>query len=198
MVVNGQVVKHGATLDNYPEDEEFIELCQKTGKYPFVFFSPRVFAIEEHPTAWHETYEPNDHYPAVAITLSGYENWLITEADLDTGAMDCYCDLDLLTARGIVKIQPQEFEDTSEHLSQSFVYLTKRVWLALADEEGRINKCRTTVICVENWHNSPFTAINPTRTFLLGRSVLLEELKPRLVLDFAAKRTEVQYVKATS
>ena len=42
MVVNGQVVKHGATLDNYPEDEDFLALCQETGKYPFVFTNLRL------------------------------------------------------------------------------------------------------------------------------------------------------------
>ncbi len=45
MVVDGQVVAHGATLDSYPDDEEFLALCKKTGKYPFLFVSPRVFAI---------------------------------------------------------------------------------------------------------------------------------------------------------
>jgi hypothetical protein len=47
MVVDGKVVLYGKTLDNYPEDEDFLVLCQKTGHYPFVFFSERVFAIEE-------------------------------------------------------------------------------------------------------------------------------------------------------
>jgi len=105
MVIDGRVVEHGTTFDNYPEDDEFLEFCQKTGKYPFVFFSPRVFAIEENSTAWHKTYEPNDSYPAVAITLAGYNKNLTTAADLDTGAMGCYGDLALLMTNGIVKIQ---------------------------------------------------------------------------------------------
>jgi len=71
MVIDGQVVRSGATLDNYPEDEDFIALCQETGKYPFVFTNPRVFAIEELPTLWHATNELGDAYPALAITISG-------------------------------------------------------------------------------------------------------------------------------
>lgn len=197
MVVDGRVVQHGATLDNYPEDEEFLEFCQKTGKYPFVFFNKRVFAIEESPTAWHKTRDNNDYYPAATIVLSNTSNQFITEADLDTGAIDCYSDLELLLTNGIITVRAQDFEDTSEHLGQSFIYLAKRAWLELADESGRSRRWRTTIICVSDWQNSPFTAINPTRTFLLGRSVLLE-LRPRVVLDFEAHSTQVYYsVKAS-
>lgn len=194
MVIDSRIVEYGTTFDNYPEDDEFLGLCQKTGKYPFVFISPRVFAIEESSTAWHRTYERDDSYPVVAITLSDYNKNLTTAADFDTGAMGCYADLALLFANGIVKIQPQEFEDTSEHLSQPYVYFTKNVWLELADGSGTARRTRTTVICVEDWGTSPFTAINSTRTFLLGRSVLLK-LKPRIILDFAIQHTEVQFAE---
>jgi hypothetical protein len=47
MVVDGQVVLHGATMDNFPDHEELVALCHRTGKYPFAFFSPRIFWIEE-------------------------------------------------------------------------------------------------------------------------------------------------------
>jgi len=197
MVVNDQVVLHGASLNDYPEDEDFLELCQKIGKYPFVFFSPMVFAIEEQPIAWHKTKAPDDFYPATSITISGYKKPLRAEADLDTGAIDCYSDLELLIKNGIVRIQPQDFEDISEHLSQPYVYLTKHLWLELTDEKGVTRQFRANVICVKDWRNSPFIAINPARTFLLGREVLLE-LRPRLVLDFDARCTEVQFKMAPS
>ncbi len=144
MVVDGQVVAHGATLDSYPDDEEFLALCEKTGKYPLLFVSPRVFAIEEHTTIWHKTNEPDDAYPAVTIAIAGNNNRLETEADLDTGAVDCYCPLELLAS-----------------------------------------------------NNSPFTSINPNRTFLLGRSVLFN-LRPRLILDFDARFTEVEFSETSS
>jgi hypothetical protein len=117
MVVDGQVVSHGATLKNFPGREDIVKICERTGKYPFVFFSPRIFAIEELSNPWHTTKDAGDAYPAF--------------------------------------------------------------------------------ICVNDWRNGPFIAINPARTFLLGRSVLLE-LQPRLVLDFAARRTEVQFVEAAN
>jgi len=50
---------------------------------------------------------------------------------------------------------------------------------------------------VADWHNSPFTAINPNRTFLLGRSGLLN-LRPRVILDFDARLTEVEFKEASA
>jgi hypothetical protein len=197
MVVDGQVVLAGARLKDYPEHEDFLALCKRTGKYPFVFFNPRVFAIEEHSTAWHSTYEPDHLYPALSLALPSKSQSFDTEADLDTGAVHCYCALELLTVNGIVEIKPDEVERTSQHLGRPFTYFTKHLWLELVDEKGTRSPCRAPVFCVKNWHNSPFTTINPTRTFLLGRSVLFE-LKPRLTLDFAACRTEVQFPEATS
>jgi len=197
MVVDGQIVMHGATLDSYPDDEEFLALCEKTGKYPFLFVSPRVFAIEEHPTLWHKTKEPSDAYPAVTIVIADNNTRFETEADLDTGAVDCYCPLKLLMANGVVNIQPNDRERTSEHLSRPFVYFFKRVWLELIDENGASRQWQTTIVCVDDWNNSPFTSINPDRTFLLGRSVLFN-LRPRLILDFDTRRTEVEFNATTS
>jgi hypothetical protein len=197
MVVDGQVVLHGATLDDYPEDEDFFALCEKTGKYPFVFFSPLVFAIEELPTVCNKTKQPGDAYPAVSITVSGNNKHFETMADLDPGVVDCYRPLELLITNDVVKVQLKDPLYASKHLSQPFLYRTKRLWLKLVDETGVNRQLRTTIICVDGWQNSPFTAINPTRTFLLGRGALLK-LRPRLILDFAAKRTEVQFVEEAS
>ncbi|MDZ7360824.1 MAG: hypothetical protein ONB46_08875 [candidate division KSB1 bacterium] len=197
MVVDGQVVLHGATLKNFPDDDELLALCEKTGKYPFAFFSPKVFAIEEPHTTWHTTKDPDDVYPAVAIALLGNNNRVQTEADLNTGAVDCYAALELLTQSGIIEVLPEDLVRMSKHLGQTFFYFTYPVQLELKDAIGKNRQCQTTVICVNDWSDGPFTAINPTRTVLLGRSVLLE-LQPRLVLDFAARRTEVQFVEAAS
>lgn len=197
MVVDGRVVRHGTTMKNFPNHEEIIALCNSTGKYPFVFFSPRVFAIEELATSWHTTKEPNDSYPALSINLLGNNNHVETEADLDTGAIDCYAPLEMLQANGIVKIQSGDVVRFSKHLGQTFFYFALPVWLELAVATNATRQCVTTVFCVVDWRSSPFTAINPNRTFLLGREVLFE-LQPRLVLDFAAKRTEVQFVEAAS
>jgi len=197
MVIEGQVIKHSATLDDYPDDEEFETFCDKTGKYPFIFFNPLVFAIEELATTWHKTKASGDSYPALSITLSGNSNRFETRADLDTGAIDSYCSFELLKSRGVIKTYLKEPEYDSEHLSQPFVYRAKRVSLELVDNNGVGRQVKTTIICVNDWQSSPFIAINPNRTFLLGRSTLLK-LQPRLILDFAAKHTEVQFAEAAS
>jgi len=196
MVVDGQVVRSGATLDDFTDHEELLEICHKTGKYPFAFFSKWIFAIEEQSTAWHNTHKVDDAYPALSIRLAGNNNLFEAEADLDTGATDCYGSLELLITRGIVTIHPDDVERSSQHLNKSFFYFTKDVWLELTDMTGVIRRWRTSIICVENWRSSSFTAINPGRTILLGRRILLN-LRPRLTLDFDAHLTEVEFKKTT-
>lgn len=196
VVIDGQVVMHGVTLDTYPEDEDFLALYEKTGQFPFVFINPRVFDIEERPTVWHKTRELDDAYPALSIAVLSKNKRFDTEADLDTGAMDCYCSLELLAANGVVKVHSKEFEYTSEHLSRPFIYFIKPLWLELIDDAGTSRKWRTSIFCVADWKLSPFTAINPNRTFLLGRSVLFN-LRPRIILDFDARLTAVEFKQAT-
>lgn len=63
IVIDGQVVKHGASLGDYPREAEIHELQEKTGKCPFIFFSNFLLAIEEAHTRWHTTNKANDYYP---------------------------------------------------------------------------------------------------------------------------------------
>jgi hypothetical protein len=145
MVVDGQVVSHGATLKNFPGREDIVKICERTGKYPFAFFSPRIFAIEELSNPWHTTKDAGDAYPALSISLLGNNNRVQTEADFDTGAVDCYAALEMLTQSGIIEVQPEDLVRMSKHLGQTFFYFTYPI-----------------------------------------------------VLDFAARRTEVQFVEAAS
>ncbi len=64
IVIDGKIIAHGPLLRTFPHDEEFDALCEKYGKYPFVFHSPRLFYIEET-VAWHPTDSPNDSYPTL-------------------------------------------------------------------------------------------------------------------------------------
>jgi len=47
MVVDGNIAAFGEAMDTYPNDGEFLKLCQKFGKYPFVFFNPLVLNMDE-------------------------------------------------------------------------------------------------------------------------------------------------------
>jgi len=197
IVLDGTVVKHGATLGDYPSEQDIRQLQQKTGKCPFVFFSKFLLAIEEHPTSWHQTKESTDFYPALAVKISSASKLFETEADLDTGAVECYGDLELLRDNGVINLDHDDLEYHSSHLSRSFAYFAKEVFLDLVDATDTSHQCRTTIICVDDWRNSPFVAINPARTLLVGRRVLLD-LRTRLVLDFDGRFTEVEYKKAVS
>jgi hypothetical protein len=90
MVVDGQVVAHGSLTD-YPFDDEFGALCERFGKFPFVFLSPSVLMIEEK-LPWYDTVEYGDAYPTVPVTIQGASNHLEVKADFDTGALGLYLD----------------------------------------------------------------------------------------------------------
>lgn len=60
MEINGEVIAHGKTVHTLPQENAFVALCRRFDKYPFVFFNPRLFMIEERP-AWVQTSE-NDLY----------------------------------------------------------------------------------------------------------------------------------------
>ena len=197
IVIDSRVIKHGASLSEYLGNRELRAFSQKYGKCPFVFFSKALLVIEENTTSWHGTNKANDFYPAVAIALTGYNQRYETEADMDIGALGCHGSLELLNAKGVVDIGSYDLEYNGIHLSQPYVYFTDEAWIELSASDGSIRKTRTVILCVEDWDNSPFVSINPTRTVLLGRKVF-SELQSRLTLDFAAKQTEVQFPVAAS
>jgi len=125
MVIDGQIVAHDEDFQNLPKKQEFKALCQKHGKYPFVFFNPRLFMIEET-TAWHATKEPNDAYPTIAVKLGGDSNEATLTADFDTGATHAYIDLNFLLHRGLLTIEVEDYERESlrlNRLKSSFMML---------------------------------------------------------------------------
>jgi len=191
LVVDDRVIRHGATMQNFPDSQELLLICAETGKYPFAFFNPTAFMIEESATLWHDTRDPSDAYPAVAITLVGNNKRLAAEADLDTGSADSFTSLDWLMANDLIKIQTSDIPRSAKHLSKPFFYFALVLTLEISDLNGQRRNRRMGIFCVEDWQASSFTLINPARTFLLGRQALFE-LQPRLTLDFAARCTEVQ------
>ena len=64
MVVDGQVLTFGAALDDYPTSEQILEVCHRTGKFPFI--NEKALAIEESTSLWHPTKERHDAYPTVS------------------------------------------------------------------------------------------------------------------------------------
>jgi hypothetical protein len=53
MVIDGQVQAWGKTMKDYPQPKQIMEICRKTGKYPFIFIDDDRMAIEESASVWH-------------------------------------------------------------------------------------------------------------------------------------------------
>jgi hypothetical protein len=192
MVIDGQVVAHDADVDNLPRAQEFKDLCQKYhGKYPFVFFHPKLFMIEET-TAWHATKEPDDAYPTVVVKLRGERNEATPVADFDTGATRAYIDLNFLLQHGLLTIEAEDYEQRSEHLSRGFSFFAKPLRFSVQDQNGKLKETESVAFCIKHWHASPFVAINPNRAALVGRR-LFHKLAPIVHLDFAARQTEIEF-----
>jgi hypothetical protein len=191
MVIDGGVVAHGTSIQSLPREQEFNALCDKYGKYPFVFFNQREFMIEEG-TVWHSTKDPEDAYPTIGIKLRGGSGETTILADFDTGAKNSYFDLDFLRQRGLLTIGARDHERASVHLGQNFRFFTKPLMFSLADNSGMLRELELFAYCIKNWHTSPFVDINPNRTALVGREPFLR-LAPIIHLDFAARQTEIEF-----
>lgn len=191
IVMDGQLVASGPLMRMFPRDAEFDALCRKHGKYPFVFFNPSLFYIEET-LSWHATKFSGDAYPTVRIKLQSEAGQTELEADFDTGAMDTYVDLTLLAQKGVVTGIDMRPRQNSSHLGKNYWYTAKSLWLELKDKSGQSRQTEIAAICVANWSHSPFTAINRKRTALVGRDTMLQ-LRPAVVLDFDNCQTEVEF-----
>jgi len=60
MVIDGQITASGKTLSDYPTPEQLLEVCHRTGKFPFLFINDELMAIEESGSVWHVTTAPED------------------------------------------------------------------------------------------------------------------------------------------
>jgi hypothetical protein len=47
MVIDGEVTRYGASLGDFPSDEELTRIEHESGKFPFVFLSDDLLAVEE-------------------------------------------------------------------------------------------------------------------------------------------------------
>lgn len=47
MVIDGRVIAHGESLDDYPKETEIRRACEERGKFPFVFVNELLLAVEE-------------------------------------------------------------------------------------------------------------------------------------------------------
>ena len=47
VIIDGKVIKHGSNLGDFPIEEEILRIGERIGKFPFVFLSDNLLAIDE-------------------------------------------------------------------------------------------------------------------------------------------------------
>ena len=187
LVIDGEVVRFGKSTADILSDEELKSICRERGKLPLLFFPLR--PVEET-TRWHATQYANDAYPTLPLRISNGVAGLDVVADFDTGASEVYLDAFALEEHGIIHITDTDSIYEARHLGQPFEYVVKALRLGLFAEDGQVRETQMFSVCVLNWRQSPFVAINPNRTALVGRDLCLV-LQPVITLNFADKTTTV-------
>ncbi|MFA0783481.1 hypothetical protein [Fervidibacter sacchari] len=188
LVVDGKVIHYGASWNEYPPDEELEALIQRLGKVPLLSAADPM--IEE--TAWNTTRYPADFYPTLSVTFQGLTGQSITlVADFDTGSRYTFVDAELLQRQGVITFPPTTLWAVGWHLNRPFHYAPKSLIAILTAADGTQKTASQTILCVRNWQQSPFVAVNPNRTALVGRSIRLAT-QVKVTLDFAQKVTLVQ------
>jgi len=190
VVVSGEIIAWGNNLNNLPLARQNVEVAKRTGKFPFVFVNDDFMAIEESHSAWNLTNEAGDYYPSIPIVLATDLGRLDCVGDFDTGAARSFADYDFLVSRQVILPELGDDYEISRHLSQLFNYVTKPMQFELYAASGQVRTLDGKIHCVLNWHLSPFIKINPNRVALIGRDLMLA-LKPRVLLDFEQRQTEI-------
>lgn len=192
MVVDGEVVASSPHIDAYPQEPDVLKVCEQEGKFPFIFDDERLLLIEESSSPWSATVYATDAYPTADIEVgsTGLRSRLV--ADLDTGALDVFMDLDRLQSAGLIQISPTEVPNPGFHLNRIYRRFRRALSLGLVAEDGTVRSSSFSVVCVQDWSNSPFVAINPNRTALIGRRVF-QRLQPTITLRFTSQVTEISF-----
>jgi hypothetical protein len=189
MVVDGQIKSWGKKKKDYPQAEQIMEIGQSTGKYPFIFINDDRMAIEESSSGWHRL-DVDDYYPTIPLTLRSDSGAAKLVADFDTGSPFSFVNYDLLLAEKVVQRRPAEYVENAIHLGKQYQCVSKIVKTEFETISGKVRSFDTAVYCVEDWANSPFVKINPSRTALIGRDLPFEA-KLSFGLHFERQRTEI-------
>ncbi|MGH7454987.1 MAG: hypothetical protein ACRENG_26760 [bacterium] len=190
VVVDSKVIASGKSLKTEPMPPQLVKISRRTGKFPFVFVNDDCLAIEEGGSAWHSTTDLGDYYPTLPVILGSTCDVAEVVGDFDTGASHSFVDYDFLLAQNLIMPVVGEFPKTSHHLNRSYEYVAKFLRFRLSSKDDETRVLETKICCVLDWHTSPFVKINPNRIALIGRDIMLE-LKPRVLLDFEKRQTEI-------
>lgn len=190
LVVGGDVLEAGATLEAYPAREKLYKIGYHFGVIPFVFVANPI--IEE--SLW-AALPKSDFYPTISITVGSappqaQQNSLTVQADLDTGSFHTMLNYDDLLQNRIIDRQPVDQAYEASHLEFKYKYFIAPVKIGMVDETGKILSANLSVTCVRNWQQSPFCLVNAFRKALVGRGLLLK-LPLRIELNSRDRSTKV-------
>jgi hypothetical protein len=101
-------------------------------------------------------------------------------------------DFDMLLAQNVTRKKRIEIRGASWHLNSGFNYILRNLTVEFTGTGNVIRRVDRTIVCVLNWINSPFVRINPNRTALIGRGILLD-IKPKVILDFDTCNTIIEF-----
>lgn len=183
LVMRGKVQRFSSTLDDVPTKSEIKKIGRVENYMPFLFI--REPLIEEGASVlgtqcqWAELAD-GDFYPSIGIAISPENddvlslesngNWMV--ADLDTGSP-------IIVIRGTdierSGIRLEDYEETwAVHLGIRYRYVTPKLQIAIQSESQGIKAGIFRPRAVYDWTTSPFVLINPNRTALAGRNLLLQ------------------------
>jgi len=190
LVVGGDVIETGETLDEYPSREKLYKSGHHFGVIPFVFVANPI--IEE--SFW-TALPKNDFYPTVSMTVSSahpqaQQNSVTMQADFDTGSFHTMLNYDDLLENRIIDRQPVDQANEASYLEFKYKYYIAPIRIGVVDATGKILSASLSVACVHNWQQSPFCFVNAFRKALVGRGLLLK-LPVRIELNGQDRSTKV-------
>jgi hypothetical protein len=177
IVCNGEVIKFSQHFDEYPSDDELMEIGKRFNRIPFVFVKTPL--IEE--IAWAQV-SAWDYYPTLEIILGKAgcrEETLIQQgetiiADLDTGCPYIFVNYDEVLAKQYILPGPFRYAQARYHLGVRYLFYVIKLAIGIRDVNGALKCMDIPVHCVENWLHSPFCYVNTKRKALAGRNLLLK------------------------
>jgi hypothetical protein len=63
VVIDGKVFAPGKTLENKPMSPQILKICQRTGKFPFIFSNDKFIAVAENVSAWQKMIGADGYVP---------------------------------------------------------------------------------------------------------------------------------------
>jgi hypothetical protein len=188
LVVCGEdIVESSRDLAEFPTEERLRAIGYDTNLVPFAYTAtlPPEEQVGDVRTGspWNSTIHSGDWYPTIRVALSGQT----ILGDFDTGAVRSFASDQIVRKSIFDSVRRSDVP----HLGKDFRFFTKSVPATMVDDQGGEQTRSLTLGVVENWEESPFTAVNPERRVLFGRDVL-RSFNLNVTLDTENRTTTVK------